>query len=269
MVRQREPQQAEHLHRPQAARRSGRCSTRCSLGRTCSSEHEPQEAEQLELDPASLTARHPSLIYCALSGFGMDGPDRELPGYDLIAQARSGLMSVTGEPGGSPQRVSTALSDIATAFVGGLRRRFRAEPPAARTEPAPCWWTSPSSTSDLALMAPRIACVPRGRARAAALRGPPTRSSRSTRASPPRTAPWRSPSATTSSGGGSAPPWVSPSWPKDARYRTNEQRREHRAHLVDRIEHVLTQQPMDHSLKILTTAGVPCAPIQYLSEVRH
>jgi crotonobetainyl-CoA:carnitine CoA-transferase CaiB-like acyl-CoA transferase len=74
----------------------------------------PAKLANLGLDPRSVRARFPRLIYCAVSGHGLDGPDYRLPGYDLAAQARSGLMSVTGAKGGSPQRVSTALSDIVT-----------------------------------------------------------------------------------------------------------------------------------------------------------
>ena len=58
-------------------------------------------------------------MICAFSGFGLDGPDASLPGYDLIAQARSGLMSVTGVDG-VPQRVSTALSDVAAGTVAAF-----------------------------------------------------------------------------------------------------------------------------------------------------
>lgn len=80
----------------------------------------PTKLTHLALDPASLRARFPRLIYCAISGYGLDGPDHALPGYDLVAQARSGLMSVTGAKGGSPQRVSTALSDIVTGINAAL-----------------------------------------------------------------------------------------------------------------------------------------------------
>lgn len=72
----------------------------------------PGKLAALGLDPQTLRAANPRLVYCAISGFGLDGPDSALPGYDLIAQARSGIMSVTGEEGGAPQRVSTALSDV-------------------------------------------------------------------------------------------------------------------------------------------------------------
>jgi crotonobetainyl-CoA:carnitine CoA-transferase CaiB-like acyl-CoA transferase len=80
----------------------------------------PRKLGRLGLDPDAVRARHPGLIYCAISGFGLEGPDAHLPGYDLIAQARSGLMSVTGETGGMPQRVSTALCDVAAGTVAAF-----------------------------------------------------------------------------------------------------------------------------------------------------
>ncbi|HTK65593.1 MAG TPA: CoA transferase [Pseudonocardia sp.] len=96
----------------------------------------PAKLERLSLAPDALTARHPRLVYCLISGFGLEGPDAERPGYDLIAQARSGLMSVTGPSSDSPQRMSTALSDSVAgliaaysiaAAVHGQRRTGRGE----------------------------------------------------------------------------------------------------------------------------------------------
>ncbi len=63
-----------------------------------------------------LHARHPRLIVAATSGFGQTGPFSERPAYDLIAQAMGGLMSLTGEPGGSPTRVGTSIGDIAAGL---------------------------------------------------------------------------------------------------------------------------------------------------------
>ena len=80
----------------------------------------PVKLAGIGLDPAETLARHPRLVFCAMSGLGLTGPDAHLPGYDLVAQARSGLMSVTGAAGGSPQRVSTALSDIVTGMSAAL-----------------------------------------------------------------------------------------------------------------------------------------------------
>lgn len=115
----------------------------------------PAKLAQKGLDPETLTARYPGLVYCALSGFGLDGPDRSAPGYDLVAQARSGLMSVTGAKGGTPQRVSTALSDN----VAGMLAAFAVS--AALVQKVRTGRGEVIDVSlleaDLALMAPRIA----------------------------------------------------------------------------------------------------------------
>ena len=79
----------------------------------------PSKLDKHGLAPATLIERFPHLVVCALSGFGLTGPDAALPGYDLIAQARSGMMSVTGVDG-VPQRVSTALSDVAAGTVAAF-----------------------------------------------------------------------------------------------------------------------------------------------------
>ena len=68
-------------------------------------------------------ALNPRLIYCCISGFGQTGPDALRPGYDLIAQAEGGVMSLTGEPDGSPVKVGLSFADITAgmnAFSGIL-----------------------------------------------------------------------------------------------------------------------------------------------------
>ncbi len=70
------------------------------------------------LDYESLKALNPRLIYCSITGFGQDGPYAERAGYDLMIQAMSGMMSITGNPegtpGGGPLRVGVALTDLFT-----------------------------------------------------------------------------------------------------------------------------------------------------------
>jgi crotonobetainyl-CoA:carnitine CoA-transferase CaiB-like acyl-CoA transferase len=96
----------------------------------------PKKLARLSLTPEDVARRHPRLVQCLISGFGQEGPDAERSGYDLIAQARSGLMSVTGPSPDSPQRMSTALSDSVaglisaysiTAAVHGQRRTGKGE----------------------------------------------------------------------------------------------------------------------------------------------
>ncbi len=68
------------------------------------------------LDYASLRESHPRLIYCSITGFGQDGPYAARAGYDYIIQGMSGLMSVTGDPDGQPQKVGVAVTDIFTGL---------------------------------------------------------------------------------------------------------------------------------------------------------
>lgn len=75
----------------------------------------PGTVESLGLDAASLRAEKPSLIHVSISGFGLHGPSRQRPCLDIAAQAESGMMSVTGERGGSPLKVGFTVADVATA----------------------------------------------------------------------------------------------------------------------------------------------------------
>ena len=87
------------------------------------------------LDFASLQAINPRLIYCSITGFGQDGPYAERAGYDLMIQAMSSMMSITGKPegtpGGTPQRVGVALTDLFTgvyacsAILAAVEARHR------------------------------------------------------------------------------------------------------------------------------------------------
>jgi crotonobetainyl-CoA:carnitine CoA-transferase CaiB-like acyl-CoA transferase len=75
--------------------------------------------------------RHPHLVYLSISGFGQEGPDAELGGYDLTIQALSGLMSMTGHPNQSPAKIPVAALDFGTGLYGvvgvlaALRERDR------------------------------------------------------------------------------------------------------------------------------------------------
>ena len=114
----------------------------------------PRKLVKHGLAPAEIARSHPQLICFAISGFGLTGPDWDDPGYDLIAQARSGMMSVTGESG-RPQRVSTALTDI----VAGLVAAYAIAAALRRLELTGRGELIDVSLLDsaLALMAPRVA----------------------------------------------------------------------------------------------------------------
>jgi len=68
------------------------------------------------LDYKTLHNNHPSLIYCSITGFGQTGPYAKRAGYDFLMQGMSGLMSITGEPNGQPQKVGVAVTDIFTGL---------------------------------------------------------------------------------------------------------------------------------------------------------
>jgi crotonobetainyl-CoA:carnitine CoA-transferase CaiB-like acyl-CoA transferase len=68
------------------------------------------------LDYTSLSALNPRLVYCSITGFGQDGPYASRAGYDFIIQGMSGIMDLTGEPDGAPQKVGVAFADIMTGL---------------------------------------------------------------------------------------------------------------------------------------------------------
>jgi crotonobetainyl-CoA:carnitine CoA-transferase CaiB-like acyl-CoA transferase len=81
------------------------------------------------LDAASLQALNPRLIYCSITGYGQQGPLSHKAGYDFAIQAEAGLMSITGEKGGEPQKVGVAVTDLmtgvyaTTAILAALHER--------------------------------------------------------------------------------------------------------------------------------------------------
>jgi crotonobetainyl-CoA:carnitine CoA-transferase CaiB-like acyl-CoA transferase len=80
----------------------------------------PGAAARLGLGYPELSARNPRLVYASISGYGQTGPDAELPGYDAIAQALGGVVSVTGEATGPPVRVGTPVADLGAAMWAAI-----------------------------------------------------------------------------------------------------------------------------------------------------
>ncbi len=76
----------------------------------------PGMLERQGLGYETLRALNPGLIYCSISGYGHDGPYAMRPGYDFVAQAESGIMSVTGEVEGEPQRVGSPVADVSAGL---------------------------------------------------------------------------------------------------------------------------------------------------------
>lgn len=91
----------------------------------------PGTMRDLGLDPRMLLDASPRLVYASVTGWGLTGPYSDQPALDIVVQAKSGLMSVTGEEGGAPVKVGVAISDLAAglyatiAVLGALRVRER------------------------------------------------------------------------------------------------------------------------------------------------
>jgi crotonobetainyl-CoA:carnitine CoA-transferase CaiB-like acyl-CoA transferase len=90
----------------------------------------PDVMDKLGLGYDALSAANPGLVYCSITGFGA-GEGSRLPGYDLLVQALGGLMSITGPPGGEPQKVGVAVVDVlaglfaSVGILAALRHRDR------------------------------------------------------------------------------------------------------------------------------------------------
>jgi crotonobetainyl-CoA:carnitine CoA-transferase CaiB-like acyl-CoA transferase len=224
----------------------------------------PAKLDGLGLDPATLRSRFPRLVYCALSGFGLDGPDRDRPGYDLIAQARSGLMSVTGERGGAPQRVSTALSDV----VAGMVAAFAVAAALVRQQRTGEGELVDVALldADLALMAPRIASFlagepePRpsgGTDSVLAVYQPFDTADRPIVVAVGNDGMWRRFCEVLGLGRLGSDPELS----------TNAGRRERRGEILEKIAARLLEEPAAYWVRRLGEAAVPCQTVRFLSEV--
>lgn len=78
----------------------------------------PGAMDRLGLGYANFKSERPKLVYCSISAFGQEGPRSEEGGFDLTMQAMSGIMSVTGEPGGAPVKCGVPLSDFCSGLYG-------------------------------------------------------------------------------------------------------------------------------------------------------
>jgi crotonobetainyl-CoA:carnitine CoA-transferase CaiB-like acyl-CoA transferase len=80
----------------------------------------PGTADRIGVGYERLRRENPGLVYCSISGFGQEGPYRDRPGYDALAQAMSGMMSITGEPDGPPTKHGMSIADIGAGMWAAL-----------------------------------------------------------------------------------------------------------------------------------------------------
>ena len=223
------------------------------------------------LDPASLLALNPRLIYCSITGFGQTGPWAHRAGYDFIIQGLCGLMSVTGEaddrPGGGPQKAGVAVTDLMTgmyatqAILAALLARAR---------------SGQGQHVDLALLDVGVAMMANMATNYLANGLAPMRYGNAH----PNIVPYQT--FATQDG------WIivaagndeqfrrfvttggAPELASDARWARNADRVRGRATLVPLLESMVQRQRTNWWIDALEGVGVPCGPIQDLADVfRH
>ena len=146
----REPasQQAGHRGRPQAPARARSCSSAWSSAATsCWRTTASARSSGSGIDYEAARKRNPGIIYCSVSGFGQDGPYRDRAALDLILQAESGMISVTGEPGGARRALRRVDRRHDGRDVRGLRHHARParegeDRDGARPSTCRCWKAS-------------------------------------------------------------------------------------------------------------------------------
>ena len=105
------------LKRPTGARS---CCASCARRDVLIENYRRDTMEKLGLGYDVLAAENPALIYCAITGYGRDGPLADKGGFDLVAQGFAGLMAITGEPGRPPVKTGNPVSDINAGILAAV-----------------------------------------------------------------------------------------------------------------------------------------------------
>ena len=227
--------------------------------------------KQYGLDHESLRALNPRLIYCSVTGFGQDGPYAERAGYDLMVQAMTGLMSITGradtEPGGGPLRVGVAVIDLFTgmyasnAILAALHVRDNA-----------ATGTGQGQHIDMALLDVGMAVLANQASGFLATGQAPGRMGNSH----PSLAPYQD--FPTQDGNmllaigndGQFQRFCAaagqPDWAVDARFTTNTLRVQHRSELIPMMEAVTRTRSTAAWIALLEDKAVPCGPINTIAQ---
>jgi crotonobetainyl-CoA:carnitine CoA-transferase CaiB-like acyl-CoA transferase len=218
----------------------------------------PGTMDGLGLGYAALGADQPRLIYLAATGFGNDGPYAQLAGLDIIAQAMSGLMSITGEPDAPPVKVGVPIADLTCALYGtiavlaALRARDR---------------DGRGQFIDVSLLESAASLAVWEAGRYFATGEVPRPSGSAHQAIAPYQA-VRSADGWFTFGANTQAHWLRccavfglDDLAHDERFATNERRLANRTALIDAIEAVTTTEPSAHWTERLSAAGLPCGPI--------
>ena len=224
----------------------------------------PGTMNDLGLDFEILRRINPGLIYVAASGWGQDGPLRDQPGMDIMAQARAGLMSITGTPGGEPVKVGVPMCDLVCALYGALAAV------AALYERRE---TGKGQLIDVSLLEAGVSFAIWEAGSFFATGAIPQPSGSAHQSAAPYQA-FRASDGWLTIGATTKPNWTAlctalglTSLLKDERYLDASLRHRNREALASTIEAVTSTRPVSHWLGVLGKAGVPCAPIQDFGQV--
>ncbi len=216
------------------------------------------------LDYESLAREKPDIVYCSITGFGQTGPNAAKPGYDLLAQAYGGIMSLTGVPEGEPMKVGVGIADVvcglyaSNAILAALRHRDR---------------TGEGQQIDIALVDAQIAwLVNAGTNYLLSGQAPRRLGNQHPNIVPYQVFETRDGHAVVAAGNDrqyrSFCDLIGrPDLASDPRFCTNNQRIENREALIDLIAGELRQWEKAKLVEGLEAAGVPGGPINRLDEV--
>ena len=221
------------------------------------------------LDHESLASVNPKLVYCSISGFGQSGPYSHLPGYDLIFQSMSGVMSLTGvpdgEPGAGPQRAGYPVSDTTAGFyaVIGILAALHHRDTVSGV----------GQYIDLALLDAQVAVTsPMAMSYLVAGQLPQRVGLRSQLTCPYQDFACADGLIMIAVGNDKqfaqlADVLGHPEWPADTRFATTPERVANRELLVPQIAALLASKPMAHWIPLLHAANVPSGPINDFRQV--
>ena len=223
----------------------------------------PDALAQFGLEPDQLKRLNPRLVSCSISGFGRTGPQASAAGYDLVTQAGTGLMSITGEPHGPPLKVGVAISDIITGLYAtisvmtGLFARERGKM---------------GMSFDLALADCTLASLVNVVQSALVTGATPERWGNAH----PQIVPYESFETADGFlviGVGNDEQWRKfciatehPGWAQDPRFRLNAGRVAHRAEMLALVRPLVRQRTRHHWQELLSSIGVPHGPVLTVNE---
>jgi formyl-CoA transferase len=226
--------------------------------------YRPGVMASLGLDYAALAAVNPRLIYASISGYGQTGPMRHKGGFDLVAQGVSGIMSVTGEPGGAPVKSGIPVTDLGAALFAlvGILAALEHRHTSGRGQMV-----------DTSLLDAGVGLSVWESTQFFSGRGVPERLGSAHRMSAPYQA-FRCADGYITIGAANHRVFCRlcevlehPEWATMDEFKTDGQRIRHRADLVARIEAITTTQPRRFWLDRFDESGIPCGPINDYGQV--